>query len=139
VVSCRSGDNKCRETLTFKVESFDIGYNCIHGRLFLLKLRASSPSRSISEMLWHAGTLHCRTSGASVTRPLKNMRPRKPKHMEAVILARHRHPSQQLAVPLEHPQRRRAPTLPQPPHSSPPIRRWTIRRRGLRQKKARRS
>jgi hypothetical protein len=40
VVSCRSGDNKCRETLTFKVESFDIGYNCIHGRLFLLKFMA---------------------------------------------------------------------------------------------------
>jgi hypothetical protein len=32
-VSCRSGDNKCRETLTFKGSSFDIGYNCILGDL----------------------------------------------------------------------------------------------------------
>jgi hypothetical protein len=39
-VSCRSGDNKCKEVLTFEVVCFDIGYNCILGRLFLLKFRA---------------------------------------------------------------------------------------------------
>jgi hypothetical protein len=36
-VSCDSGENKRRETLTFEVASFDIGYNCILGRPFLLK------------------------------------------------------------------------------------------------------
>jgi hypothetical protein len=36
-VSCGSGENKCREMLVFKVASFDIGYNCILGRHFLLK------------------------------------------------------------------------------------------------------
>jgi hypothetical protein len=36
-VSCRSEDNKCWEMLTFKGASFDIGYNCILGRPFLLK------------------------------------------------------------------------------------------------------
>jgi hypothetical protein len=36
-VSCGSGDNKHREMLTFKVISFDIGYNYILGRPFLLK------------------------------------------------------------------------------------------------------
>jgi hypothetical protein len=36
-VSCGSGENKRRETLTFEVASFDIGYNCILGRSFLLK------------------------------------------------------------------------------------------------------
>jgi hypothetical protein len=30
------GDNKCKEVLTFKVASFDIVYNCILGRPFLL-------------------------------------------------------------------------------------------------------
>jgi hypothetical protein len=35
-VSCGSGENKHRETLTFEVASFDIGYNCIIGRPFLL-------------------------------------------------------------------------------------------------------
>jgi hypothetical protein len=30
-VSCGSGENKHRETLTFEVASFDIGYNCILG------------------------------------------------------------------------------------------------------------
>jgi hypothetical protein len=30
-VSCGSGENKRRETLTFEVASFDIGYNCILG------------------------------------------------------------------------------------------------------------
>jgi hypothetical protein len=38
-VSCRSGDNKSREMLTFEVASLDIGYNCILGRLFLLKFK----------------------------------------------------------------------------------------------------
>jgi hypothetical protein len=36
-VSCGSGENKRRETLTFEIASFDIGYNCILGRPFLLK------------------------------------------------------------------------------------------------------
>jgi hypothetical protein len=36
-VSYGSGDNKRREMLTFEVTSFDIGYNCILGKPFLLK------------------------------------------------------------------------------------------------------
>jgi hypothetical protein len=36
-VSCGTGENKRREMLTFEVGSFDIGYNCILGRPFLLK------------------------------------------------------------------------------------------------------
>jgi hypothetical protein len=36
-VSCGTGENKRREMLTFEVVSFDIGYNCILGRSFLLK------------------------------------------------------------------------------------------------------
>jgi hypothetical protein len=36
-VSSRSRDNKRREMLMFEVASFDIGYNCIIGRHFLLK------------------------------------------------------------------------------------------------------
>jgi hypothetical protein len=36
-VSYGSGENKRREMLTFEVASFDNGYNCILGRLFLLK------------------------------------------------------------------------------------------------------
>jgi hypothetical protein len=39
-VSCGSGENKRREMLTFEVASFDIGYNCILGRPFLLKFMA---------------------------------------------------------------------------------------------------
>jgi hypothetical protein len=39
-VSCRTGENKHREMLKFKVASFDIGYNCILGRHFLLKFMA---------------------------------------------------------------------------------------------------
>jgi hypothetical protein len=39
-VSCGSGENKRRETLTFEVASFNIGYNCILGRPFLLKFMA---------------------------------------------------------------------------------------------------
>jgi hypothetical protein len=36
-VSCGSGENKRRETLTFELASFDIGYNCILGWPFPLK------------------------------------------------------------------------------------------------------
>jgi hypothetical protein len=36
-VSCRTGDNKRKEMLTFEAASFDIGYNCILERHFLLK------------------------------------------------------------------------------------------------------
>jgi hypothetical protein len=36
-VSYGSGENKHREILIFEVATFDIGYNCIHGRPFLLK------------------------------------------------------------------------------------------------------
>jgi hypothetical protein len=39
-VSCRSEDNKRKEVLAFEVTSFDIGYNCILGRPFLLKFMA---------------------------------------------------------------------------------------------------
>jgi hypothetical protein len=39
-VSHGSGDNKRKEVLTFEVASFDIGYNCIIGRPFLLKFMA---------------------------------------------------------------------------------------------------
>jgi hypothetical protein len=39
-VSFGTGENKRREMLTFEVPSFDIGYNCILGRPFLLKFMA---------------------------------------------------------------------------------------------------
>jgi hypothetical protein len=39
-VSFASRENKRREMLTFKVASFNIEYNCIHGRPFLLKFLA---------------------------------------------------------------------------------------------------
>jgi hypothetical protein len=39
-VSCGIGDNKRKEMLTFEVDSFDVRYNCILGRPFLLKFMA---------------------------------------------------------------------------------------------------
>jgi hypothetical protein len=39
-VSYGSGENKYKEMLIFEVASFDIGYNCILGRPFLLKFMA---------------------------------------------------------------------------------------------------
>jgi hypothetical protein len=39
-VSCGTVDNKRKEMLTFEVASFDIGYNCILRRCFLLKFMA---------------------------------------------------------------------------------------------------
>jgi hypothetical protein len=39
-VSYGTGENKCSEMLTFKIASFDIGYNCILGRPFLFRFMA---------------------------------------------------------------------------------------------------
>jgi hypothetical protein len=39
-VSYGTGENKLREMLTFEVASFDIGYNCVIGRPFLLRFMA---------------------------------------------------------------------------------------------------
>jgi hypothetical protein len=39
-VSYGTGYDKCKEMLTFEVASFDIGYNCIRGRLLLQKFMA---------------------------------------------------------------------------------------------------
>jgi hypothetical protein len=39
-VSYGTGDNKCKEVLIVEVVSFDIGYNYILGRPFLLKFMA---------------------------------------------------------------------------------------------------
>jgi hypothetical protein len=39
-VSCGTEENKHREMLTFKVANFNIGYNCILGRPFLLRFMA---------------------------------------------------------------------------------------------------
>jgi hypothetical protein len=39
-ISCGTGENKRREMLIFEVAGFDIGYNCIIGRHFLLKFMA---------------------------------------------------------------------------------------------------
>jgi hypothetical protein len=39
-VSYGTGDNKHKEMLTFEVASFNIGYNCILKRPFLLKFMA---------------------------------------------------------------------------------------------------
>jgi hypothetical protein len=41
-VSCGSGDNKCRETLTFKVASFDISYNDSKSQASISATTASS-------------------------------------------------------------------------------------------------
>jgi hypothetical protein len=39
-VFCGSEDNKHKDMLTFEVASFDISYNCILGRPFVLKFMA---------------------------------------------------------------------------------------------------
>jgi hypothetical protein len=75
-VSCGSEDNKCREMLTFEVASFDIGYNCILRRPFLLKFMAViytayatmkiSGSRSIITIkVGQRGTLTCENASLS--------------------------------------------------------------------------
>jgi hypothetical protein len=73
-VVCGFGDNKHRETLTFKVANFNMGYNCILGRPFLIKFmavilmaykvmkmpgrRGSSPSNPMPKRHCHATSAH---------------------------------------------------------------------------------
>jgi hypothetical protein len=83
-VSCRLGDNKHGEMLTFEVASFDIGYNCILGKPLFLKfmtvihttyatIKMPSPKGVITIKVdhrdaLHARTLHCHTPTVSVRR-----------------------------------------------------------------------
>jgi hypothetical protein len=82
-VSCELGDNKRREMPTFKVAIFDIGYNCILRRSFLLKFMvvihivyATMKMLRIKGIITikanQRDALHCRTSVALVTRQLRN-------------------------------------------------------------------
>jgi hypothetical protein len=57
-VSCGTGDKKGREMLTFEVASFDIGYNCILGRPFLLRFIAViHTSNTTMKMPGHKGVI----------------------------------------------------------------------------------
>jgi hypothetical protein len=69
-VSCGIGENKRKEMLTFEVASFNIGYNCILGRHFLLRFMAvihtayatikmPGPKGVITLKLDHHGALAC--------------------------------------------------------------------------------
>jgi hypothetical protein len=50
-VSCGTGDNTCKEMLTFEVASFDIGYNYILKRHFLLKFMAVIHTAYVTMMM----------------------------------------------------------------------------------------
>jgi hypothetical protein len=66
-VSCEIGDNKRREVLMFEVASFNIGYNCILGRPFLLKFIAViHTTYATNEDVWPQGRDHYQ--GRSVRR-----------------------------------------------------------------------
>jgi hypothetical protein len=76
-VSCGTGDNKHKEMLTFEMASFNISYNCILGRPFLLKFMAvihtayatmkmPSPKDVITIKVEQRGALTC--ENATLTR-----------------------------------------------------------------------
>jgi hypothetical protein len=80
-VSCGLGDNTRKEVLTFEVASFDIGYNCILGRPFLLKfmavihtgyatLKMPGPKGVITLMADQRDALACENTTESASRPL---------------------------------------------------------------------
>jgi hypothetical protein len=80
-VSCGLGDNTRKEVLTFEVASFDIGYNCILGRPFLLKfmavihtgyatLKMPGPKGVITLMADQRDALVCENTTESASRPL---------------------------------------------------------------------
>jgi hypothetical protein len=62
-VSCGSGDNKHHEMLTFEVASFNISYNCILGRPFLLKFMVVIKTTcSIMKMLGPKGVINIKAN-----------------------------------------------------------------------------
>jgi hypothetical protein len=126
---CGTGDNKHREMLTFEVTTFDIGYNCILGRPFLLMFMAvihtayatmkMSGSKGIitiktdQQDALACEKLNCLMLCTSTTRQLRSNRLKWPKHRVLVLLSRHQHPSHRQAVPLELLQQGKALMLPQ--------------------------
>jgi hypothetical protein len=145
-VSCGSGDNKHWEMLTFKVASFNIGYNCILAWPFQLMfttvihtayatLRMPDLIGVITIKADQIDVLACKNTSLSHARSFsdKASQDQARKLRVAAPLIRHQHPSHQSAAPHERPwgpQHRRTVTQPQPlPHHSS-IRRRTIRIRG---------
>jgi hypothetical protein len=132
-VSCGSGDNKHREMLTFKVTRFDIGYNCILGRSFLLKfMEVIHTAYATMKMPDLKGAITVKadqpdTLAVSATRKLKNRPPRRPRLRLVALLVKHRHPSHLPATPHGYHRHQMALILHQPLLQCPPIRRQIVR------------
>jgi hypothetical protein len=138
------GENKRREMLMFEVASFDIRYNCILGRPFLLKFMAiiqiayatmkmPGPKGVITikadqwdALAYENATLHMQGASAKRRRTSKQQRWRRRK--VAAPRSDHRHPSHWPSIPLDLLQQRKAHMLPHHPISSPPIIRLMTRR-----------
>jgi hypothetical protein len=125
-VSCGSGNNKHREILTFEVASFDIRYNYILRRLFLLKfMTVIHTAYATIKMLGPKGVITIKVD-QRVSLACKNRLPRHPKQRVVVLLANYWRPNHRSATLRGSLQRRKALILHQPLLHHPPIRRWTI-------------
>jgi hypothetical protein len=145
-VSCGSGENKCRETLTFEVANFDTGYNCILGRPFLLKFMAvihttyamikmPRPKGVITLKSDQRDALACENvalthDGRFSEKEAQELTAKMAKTHIGSTSARMVVPSHQLTVPPDHLQKRRAHLWALRQTSQPPISRQMTRRRG---------
>jgi hypothetical protein len=137
-VSCGSGDNKCKEVLTFEVASFDIGYNCNLGRSFLLKfmvvihnsyatLKTPSPKGVITIKADQHDALAC--ENATLTH-VGRFDEKAAQEQAAKIAKTHggstsfKSPVPKPSTPIDCHQPRRAYMVPHHQISHPPISRW---------------
>jgi hypothetical protein len=65
-VSCGIGDNKRREVLTFMMASFDIRYNCILGRSFLLNMTVIHTAYATVKMPSPKGVITIKATGWAI-------------------------------------------------------------------------
>jgi hypothetical protein len=150
-VSCGTWDNKRKEMLTFVVDSFDIGYNCILGRPFLLKFMAvihtayatikmPDPKGVITIKADQWDALACESEalsqvgrfGAEATQKQST---KMAKTQGDNIPLKTSSPKPRSPAPHDLLQQRKAHMLPQHPISNLPISRRMTRRRGLTIKK----
>jgi hypothetical protein len=151
-VSCGTDDNKHKEVLTFEVASFDIGYNCILKRPFLLKymavihtayttLKMSGPKGVITIKANQRDALACENSTLTHAGRFskKQLRNRQQRWQRRTVVAHHSShwcPSHRRSPTPDLRRPRRVQMAPQRPTSNPLINRQTGRRRRLMTKKS---
>jgi hypothetical protein len=151
-VSYGTGDDKCKEMLTFEVASFDIGYNCIRGRPLLLKfvavihtayatLKIPSPKGIITIKADQRDALACENAsfsqvGCFGTEAAQKQLAKVAKTQGGSTLLKTSMPKPPIISTPRPPSTKKGTDVASPSNQQPTINRWMKRRKGLMTKRS---